>query len=182
MKAGHTLALAGDYREDVSTTTRGIPWLMDSPVIGPMFRSTTEEKNETELVFLLTPRFVSEVEASRVPRLGPGQLTGSPSDRELYLNGHVEVPRCNEDCPVNNGFSDAPSQGQPRQGTVIGQAQPIQLQNLTNSYYQQAPQVKPQFESSYRFPQNGSPQAKSKPAQRQANKGGFLWPTNPKRR
>ncbi|MFK7767345.1 MAG: type II and III secretion system protein family protein [Mariniblastus sp.] len=176
MKAGHTLALAGDYREDVSTTTRGIPMLMHSPVIGPIFRRIEEEKNETELVFLLTPRFVSEVDASMAPRLGPGQLTGSPSDRELYINGHIEVPRCNEDCPVDNAFSgvSTPSQFQP--GT-IGQTQPVQSQGYQNSYYQQPNQVTPQFESSYRFPQNGSPQPAAKPVAKQAN-GGFLWPTN----
>lgn len=188
MKAGHTLALAGDYREDASTTSRGIPRLMNNPVFGPMFRRIEDEKNETELVFLLTPRFVSEVEANRMPRMGPGQLTGSPSDRELYINGHIEVPQCNEDCPVNNGFAAGPAQGQPMQGIPVqgvpmqGETIPgevIQNQGHTNSYYQQAPQVTPQFESSYRFPQTKAPTALP---QRQANGGGFLWPTNSKRR
>ena len=213
MKAGHTLALAGDYREDISTTSRGIPVLMHSPVIGPLFRSIQEEKNETELVFLLTPRFVSEVEASLVPQRGPGQLTASPSNRELYINGHLEVPKCNEDCPINNSFSSAPIHGQGQPGNIIQghpiqgqpiqghpieghpiQGQPIQghpiqghpiqgqpihgNQSYPNSYYQQP--VTPQFNSSQRFPQNGSsPQTKARP--KQANRG-FLWPTKSKRR
>lgn len=104
MKAGHTLALAGDYRETVAAEVRGIAGLKDRPILGSLFRRVEEEKSETELLFLITPRFISEVEPDRVPRLGPGQLTTSPSDRELYLNGHIEVPRCNDDCPIDNRF------------------------------------------------------------------------------
>ena len=56
MRAGHTLALAGDYREISSTENRGIPKLKHSPFLGPLFRSVSDEVNETELVFLITPR------------------------------------------------------------------------------------------------------------------------------
>ena len=112
MKAGHTLALAGDYRETSVAELRGIAKIKDNPVLGPLFRRVEEETNETELLFLITPRFISEVDPSRVPSLGPGQLTSSPSDRELYINGHLEVPRCHDDCPSNNQF-DSPAVGSP---------------------------------------------------------------------
>ena len=79
---------------------------MDSPWFGAAFRRQEEVKNETELVFLITPKFIHPVEANRLPRLGPGQLTTSPSDHELYWNGYTEVPRCNEDCPVDDRFDD----------------------------------------------------------------------------
>lgn len=100
MKAGHTLALAGDYREDHSATKRGIPGLMHSPVFGPLFRSVTDEVNETELVFMITPRFISDVDPALAPRLGPGQMTTPPSSRQLMIDGYLEVPRCADDCPV----------------------------------------------------------------------------------
>ncbi|MEM7455974.1 MAG: pilus assembly protein N-terminal domain-containing protein [Planctomycetota bacterium] len=106
MRAGHTLALAGDFRQETETEVGGIPHLMDSSIVGPFFRRTEDLKNETELVFMITPRFVSDVDPARVPRLGPGQLTDSPSDYELYVNGYTEVPRCQEDCPVNDRFDD----------------------------------------------------------------------------
>ncbi len=108
MKAGHTLALAGDYREDLSSESRGVPKIMDSPLFGPFVRKNTEETNETELVFLITPRFISEVEPYQVPAVGVGQLTKAPSDYELFINGYQEVPKCEEDCPVNDQF-DVPS-------------------------------------------------------------------------
>ena len=113
MKAGHTLALAGDYRETVTAEVRGIARIKDNPVLGPLFRRVEEETNETELLFLITPRFISEVEPNRVPRLGPGQLTTNPSDRELYIGGHLEVPRCHDDCPTDNRFEAGPVSSHP---------------------------------------------------------------------
>jgi Flp pilus assembly secretin CpaC len=111
MREGHTLALAGDYRELTLNEKRGIPFLMDSPIIGPLFRRTEERKAESELVFLITPRFVSDVDPTCVPRYGPGQLTESPSDHEFYWNAYNEVPRCNDDCPVNDRFEDPANYG-----------------------------------------------------------------------
>jgi pilus assembly protein CpaC len=81
MKAGHTLALAGDYREDHAASKQGLPGLMHSPVFGPIFRTVQDEANETELVFMITPRFISDVDPSAAPRLGPGQMTMPPSTR-----------------------------------------------------------------------------------------------------
>ena len=104
MRAGHTLALAGDYREITSTQNRGIPKLKHSPFIGPLFRQVVDEVNETELVFLITPRFVSDVEPSQLPADRPGRLTTSPSNHELYVDGYTEVPRCTDDCPVTDSF------------------------------------------------------------------------------
>jgi len=100
MKAGHTLALAGDYREEHSASKTGIPGLMHSPVFGPLFRTVEDEVNETELVFMITPRFISDVDASATPQLGPGQMTSYPSSRQLMVDGYLEVPRCEDDCPV----------------------------------------------------------------------------------
>ena len=147
MKAGHTLALAGDYREDHSATKRGVPGLMHSPVFGPLFRTVDDTANETELVFMITPRFISDVDPASTPRLGPGQNTTVPSARELLIDGYLEVPRCADDCPVppvtqpqfNQGaapafgsnFSQPIQQGGypgivPQQ--VYGQSQPVQQQ------------------------------------------------------
>lgn len=100
MKAGHTLALAGDYREDHSASKTGIPGLMHSPVFGPLFRTVEDQVNETELVFMITPRFISDVDPSATPQLGPGQMTTYPSSRQLMVDGYLEVPRCEDDCPV----------------------------------------------------------------------------------
>ena len=98
MKIGHTLALAGDIREEIETEVRGIPGLMNMPYVGSIFRRVTEDKTEIELIFLLTPRLVGEVDPSLLPRDMPARTTVSPSDCELYGSGYPEVPRCGPDC------------------------------------------------------------------------------------
>ena len=107
MRAGHTLALAGDYREEVESQARGIPGLLNLPAIGTAFRRTQDTKIETELVFLITPRFISDVAQDQVPQNNVGRMTTNPSNQELYFKGHIEVPKCGEDCPTSQFVPNA---------------------------------------------------------------------------
>jgi pilus assembly protein CpaC len=96
MKAGQTFALAGLVQERVNTLNRGLPYLSDVPILGVPFRRTVDELNEIELLILVTPEFVDAMEPHQVPCGGPGYATTSPSTRQLYCGGHVEVPaHCN---------------------------------------------------------------------------------------
>ena len=189
MKAGHTLALAGDYREDVQAEKQGIPKLMHHPIFGIPFRKTIEDTNETELVFLITPRFISEVEPHDVPQVGPGQLTTSPSNTEFYANAHLEVPKCVDDCPINDRFDNPRSQMvpnlMPSNGNAMMQGQGMPQQGMPqNGYFQGAPptqQAPPSnFRSSgFKFPWSKNKANQGSPAARQADSssgGGFNWP------
>ena len=175
MRAGHTLALAGDYREDSNAEVRGVPRLKNSPFFGPLFRNISHEANETELVFLITPRFVSDVESSQLPQDRLGELTTHPSNRELYVDGYLEVPKCENDCPINDSFSS--SGGHPQGGPQGGF--PRYPQPQQNGFPQQGgfPQEgmiygAPMEQGSY--PPMGDA---SKPqADRHANSG-FSWPS-----
>ena len=100
MLAGHTLALAGDIREEVEAENRGLPGAKHNPIWGPLFRRIEDTHTETELVFLITPRFISEVDPSQLPAQELGKLTERPSNYEFYRNGYLEVPKCKEDCPA----------------------------------------------------------------------------------
>ena len=122
MGVGQTLALAGDYREEVESLKRGAPKLMDHPFWGAAFRKTEETRTETELVFLMTPRFIDSVEAASLKQSPLGRNSKSPSDRELYGSGHVEVPACSTDgCPINDAFRN---QVNPNAGGYPGLQQP----------------------------------------------------------
>ncbi|QEG20976.1 type II and III secretion system protein family protein [Mariniblastus fucicola] len=149
MKAGHTLALAGDYREDHAATKRGIPGLMHSPVFGPIFRTVEDTENETELVFLITPRFISDVDPASAPQLGPGQMTTAPTSRQLMVDGYLEVPRCTDDCPIPPSYSRQSMNGNMSQGYGVnpgnnGQAMPAGYPGIGNGAV--APQT-PSFQS-----------------------------------
>jgi pilus assembly protein CpaC len=101
MNAGQTLALAGLIQTQIEAETRGIPWLADLPWFGTAFRHVREQANEIELLVLVTPEFVDALDPQDVPPCGPGELTTSPNDVELYLRGYLEVPRTGDNCRGN---------------------------------------------------------------------------------
>jgi pilus assembly protein CpaC len=96
MKAGQTFALAGLVQERTETLKRGLPYVVDMPIVGLPFRRTEEEVNEIELLILVTPEFVDPIDACEAPCGGPGMFTTSPTNRGLYCGGQMEVPNhCN---------------------------------------------------------------------------------------
>jgi pilus assembly protein CpaC len=93
MKAGQTLAIAGLVYDRTEATNRGLPWLADLPWAGVPFRRVSERKNEVELLIFVTPEFCDALDPGEVPPCGPGELTTSPTDCELYFRGYMEVPK-----------------------------------------------------------------------------------------
>ncbi len=118
MKAGQTLAIAGLVENRVEATNRGIPFLADLPWFGTPFRRVQERNNEIELLIFVTPEFCEAMDPNEVPPCGPGQLTTSPTDCELYFRGYTEVPKnCNDGHYgpglIGPGFEELPKSGPP---------------------------------------------------------------------
>ena len=115
MQAGQTLALAGLVQEKVESETKGIPVLMELPLVGGAFRRVTEQRNEIELLIMVTPELVEALDPDDVPSCGPGRFTTSPNDRDFYLKGHLEVPKCCPDgsCPGCRGILPRPKNAPP---------------------------------------------------------------------
>jgi pilus assembly protein CpaC len=96
MKAGQTLAIAGLVFTREDSVNRGIPWLADLPWMGVPFRRVSNQRNDVELLIFVTPEFCEAMDPHEVPPCGPGQLTTTPTDCELYFRGYLEVPKnCN---------------------------------------------------------------------------------------
>ncbi|MET0065259.1 MAG: type II secretion system secretin GspD [Candidatus Thiodiazotropha sp.] len=55
---GQTVVLGGLIRENTSNGKAGIPGLMDIPLLGTLFSSTTKDVSRTELLVTLTPKVV----------------------------------------------------------------------------------------------------------------------------
>ena len=66
--------------------------LGELPYFGTLFRRVTEQQNEIELLILVTPELVDAMDPHEVPPGGPGLNSTSPSDCELFIKGHIEVP------------------------------------------------------------------------------------------
>jgi general secretion pathway protein D len=58
LKDGETNILAGLIRKDKTKTRSGIPFLGDLPLIGALFRNTSEDSSRTDLLMTLTPHIV----------------------------------------------------------------------------------------------------------------------------
>jgi type IV pilus assembly protein PilQ len=61
---GQTAVIGGLIRSNESVTSRGVPVLMDIPLIGMLFKSNTTVKQKRELLIFLTPKIIGENTAS----------------------------------------------------------------------------------------------------------------------
>lgn len=77
--SGQTFAIAGLFQRQVSNELERIPVLGDIPILGQLFRSRRFQRNETELVILITPYLVrpSSSPAPRTP-LDRAQVSANP--------------------------------------------------------------------------------------------------------
>jgi len=65
VQSGETIVLGGLIRETNRDGTTGVPVLKDLPVIGGLFRTTSQSSERTELIVLLTPTVASDSDDAR---------------------------------------------------------------------------------------------------------------------
>lgn len=88
LRDGQSFAIAGLIRSDFSDTVRQLPVLGSIPIIGALFRSSGFQKNESELVMIVTPRLVKPMRAEDA-RL-PTERVGDPHELDLFLMGRTD--------------------------------------------------------------------------------------------
>ena len=62
---GETIALGGLFKEQKVHTDAGVPWLLDIPIAGALFGTTTNQVQRTELLVMITPHVVQGVQKLR---------------------------------------------------------------------------------------------------------------------
>lgn len=85
LRDGQAFAMAGLLQSDYSNNVRRMPLLGRIPILGALFRSTSFQRAETELVIIVTPRLVRPVDPSQL-RL-PTDRVQEPGALDLFLNG-----------------------------------------------------------------------------------------------
>lgn len=85
---GQSFAIAGLLRENVREIVRKFPLLGDIPVLGALFRSSSFQKNDTELVIVVTAHLVKPLDTSK--QTLPTDQFIEPNDFEFYLMGELE--------------------------------------------------------------------------------------------
>jgi pilus assembly protein CpaC len=90
LRDGQSFAIAGLLSSNFTDTMRGIPGLMDIPIFGALARSSDYERNETELVIIITPKLVQPASAGTL--VAPTDSFVPPSDAAIFLMGKTENP------------------------------------------------------------------------------------------
>ena len=85
---GQSFAIAGLLRDTVREQVSKFPVLGDIPILGALFRSSSFQKNETELIIIVTPRLVKPLDLAK-QTLPTGRFI-EPNDLEFYLMGQTE--------------------------------------------------------------------------------------------
>jgi type II secretory pathway component GspD/PulD (secretin) len=82
VRSGETIAIGGLIQDQDRRDVSGVPILMDLPIVGQLFRRTTNTKVRTELVIFLTAREVDGAlgSESQLPMLTNGG--GTPKERK----------------------------------------------------------------------------------------------------
>jgi len=75
---GQSFAVAGLLQSDTTMKQDQLPWLGDVPILGSLFKSSSFQKHDTELVVIVTPRLVQPAT--------PGQTVATPLDQTLPAN------------------------------------------------------------------------------------------------
>jgi pilus assembly protein CpaC len=89
LRDGESFALAGLLRRDFQSTVRQFPILGSIPIIGTLFRSTGFNRDETELVIVVTPRLVRPVRPQNLKL--PTDRVKPPNEADLFLLGRPDT-------------------------------------------------------------------------------------------
>ncbi len=85
--SGQSFVIAGLLQNSVSEAVRKFPGLGDLPILGRLFRSEEFNRDETELIIVVTPYIVQPVSASEIQLPTDGFVAAS--DRERVLEGKL---------------------------------------------------------------------------------------------
>lgn len=93
IRSGESVVLGGLIRDNSTTGRNGIPLLMDIPVLGNLFSTTTDSQSRTELLVLITPRVLESDQDLR--------------DLNREMRNRMKGLKRFEDLPVSFGERDA---------------------------------------------------------------------------
>ncbi len=85
LPSGGTMMIAGLVQDDIRQAASGVPGLSKIPVLGALFRSRDFQRNETELVILVTP-YITRPTARNDMARPDDNFTASSDGAGMFLN------------------------------------------------------------------------------------------------
>ena len=89
MSSGSSIVLAGLIQERTRHALEGVPGVMNTPVIGSLFRSRDFINSETELVIIVTPYLVRPTSGDQLRTPADGFV--NPGEGESLLSGRLNA-------------------------------------------------------------------------------------------
>ena len=87
LRDGESFAIAGLLEDDFRASSRSVPWLSELPVLGALFRSADYQRQQTELVIIITAHLVTPTRGEAL--MLPTDRVRPPTERELFLSGRM---------------------------------------------------------------------------------------------
>nr|WP_298797122.1 type II and III secretion system protein family protein [uncultured Acetobacter sp.] len=102
LASGESFAIAGLLRNDADNNVQKFPILGDIPVLGQLFRSSRFQRDQSELVIIITPYLVKPVDPLHTPD-DPLRHIHQPSELERFFYGRLADQQDLERMPHLNG-------------------------------------------------------------------------------
>ncbi|CUH42183.1 type II and III secretion system protein family protein [Ruegeria atlantica] len=87
LRDGESFAIAGLIQDNFADLNSQIPWVGDIPVLGALFRSAEYQRQQSELVVIVTAHLVSPTRGEALAL--PTDRVKPPSEFDLFLNGRT---------------------------------------------------------------------------------------------
>ena len=89
---GQSFAIAGLLQRNNTRRQDQLPWIGDVPILGALFRSASFQKEETDLVIIVTPTLTRPVRSARALST-PLDTSVLTDERTFFLYGKAEMTR-----------------------------------------------------------------------------------------
>jgi len=104
LRDGESFAIAGLLEDDFQDLASQVPWLGDIPVLGSLFRSADYQRQQSELVIIISAHLVTPTRGEALAL--PTDRIRPPSEAALFLRGQV----LRETTPVSGGAGEVARQ------------------------------------------------------------------------
>ncbi|MEM1430593.1 MAG: type II and III secretion system protein family protein [Pseudomonadota bacterium] len=104
LRDGESFAIAGLLEDDFEDLASQVPWLGDIPVLGSLFRSADYQRQQSELVIIISAHLVTPTRGEALAL--PTDRVRPPSEAALFWNGQI----LRETTPVSGGAGEVARQ------------------------------------------------------------------------
>lgn len=84
---GESFAISGLLQDDFQGNISQVPWLGDIPILGALFRSSSYQRDQSELMIFVTAHLVSPTRSEAL--ILPTDRIRLPNEADLFLNGRL---------------------------------------------------------------------------------------------